>query len=157
MATAKIEFTLGTITFSGEGEETWVSDQLDKLLQKAPDLIKIALEAQPIGHPTAIASSQVRASSDDAISSQTLPNFLRAKDARSQVRKFLATAIWLHAKGNPRLSTTDVNKALRDFNQSRLTNASDCLNSNVGQGYIEKEGRQFFVTDEGRRSLPDRP
>jgi len=156
MATAKIEFTLGTITFSGEGEETWISDQLDKILHKAPDLIKIAAEAQPIGHPAAIASGQVQASSDDAISSQTLPNFLRTKNARSQVKKFLATAIWLHAKGSVRLSTTDVTKALRDFNQPHLTNASDCLNSNVSQGHIEKEGRQFFVTDEGKQSLPDR-
>ena len=156
MATAKIEFTLGTITFSGEGEETWISDQLDKILQKAPDLIKIAPEAQPIRHPTAIASADVPASSDDAISSQTLPNFLRAKDTTTQPKKFLATAIWLHAKGTPRLSTGDVNKALRDCSQSRLANASDCLKRNVSQGYVQKEGRQFFVTDEGRQSLPDR-
>ena len=155
MATAKIEFTLGTITFSGEGEENWISDQLDKILQNAPALIKIALEAQPIGHPTALTSGQVRPSSDDAISSQTLPNFLRAKNATTQVKKYLATAIWLHAKGNSRLSTTEVNKALRGCNQSRLTNPSACLNDNARQGYIQKEGRQFFVTDEGRQSLPD--
>lgn len=156
MTTAKIQFTVGTITFSGEGEETWISDQLDKILQKAPDLIKIAPQAQPIHHPTATPSGDLPASSDDAISSQTLPNFLRVKDTTTQPKKFLVTAIWLHVKGTPRLSTTDVNKALREYSQSRLTNASDCLNRNVSQGYIEKEGRQFFVTDEGRQSLEDR-
>ena len=156
MTTAKIQFTLGTITFSGEGEETWVSDQLDKILQKAPDLIKIAPQAQPIHYPTSIPSGDRPASSYDAISSQTLPNFLRVKDTATQPKKFLATAIWLHAKGTPRLSTPDVNKALRDCSQSRLANASDCLNRNVSQGHIEKEGRQFFVTEEGKQSLVDR-
>ena len=153
MATAKIEFTLGSIRFSGEGDETWVSEQLDKILEKAPDLIKIAPEIQAITQPAPVVSPQVSASSDDAISSQTLQNFLRAKDARSGLRKFLATAIWLHAKGNPRLATADVSKVLRDTSQSRLANASDCLTKNVSKGYIEKQGRQFFVTDEGRESL----
>lgn len=155
MPNAKIEFTLGTITFSGEGEETWVSDQLDKILQMAPDLIKIAPQTGAINQPAATLSGEPSASSNDAISSQTLPSFLRAKNARSGFKKFLATSIWLHSKGKTRLSTTDVNKAIRDTNQSSLSNASNSLSNNVNKGYIEKDGRQFFVTDEGRESLSD--
>ena len=155
MATAKIEFTLGSFTFSGEGEETWVSDQLDKILEKAPSLINIAPMMQSIGQPASTDSGQVSPLSDATIASQTLPNFIRSDEARSGFKKFLATAIWLHAKGNPKLSTTDINKALKDSSQSRLSNASDSLNKNVSKGYIEKDGRQFFVTDEGRESLSD--
>lgn len=153
MPDAKIEFTLGTITFSAEAEETWVSAQLDKILQKAPDLIKLAPQTGAINQPASTLSGEPSALSDDLISSQTLPSFLRDKDARSGLKKFLATSIWLHAKGKPRLSTGDVNTALRESNQSSLTNASDSLNKNVSKGYIEKVGRQFFVTDEGRESL----
>jgi hypothetical protein len=154
MATAKIEFTLGSITFSGEGEETWVSDQLDKILEKAPDLIKIVPETPAISQPAAAVAEQVSKLSDSTISSQTLPNFFRAKDIpKSGFRKFLATAIWLHAKGVNRLSTGDVTKALTDSNQTRLSNASDCLSKNIAKGFIEKDGRQFFVTDEGRAFL----
>lgn len=155
MPNAKIEFTLGTITFSAEAEETWVSDQLDKILQRAPDLIKIAPQTTAINQPASTLSRRPSALSDDPISSQTLPGFIRAKNARSGFKKFLATSIWLHAKGTTRLSTTDVNKALRDSNQSSLSNASDSLSNNVSKGYIEKDGRQFFVTDEGRESLSD--
>jgi len=156
MATAKIEFTLGSITFSGEGEETWVSDQLDKILEKASDLIKIVPETQAISQPAATVSEQVSKLSDDTISSQTLPNFFRAKDVpKSGFKKFLATAIWLHAKGFNKLSTGDVTKALSDSNQTRLSNPSDCLSKNISKGFIEKDGKQFFVTDEGKAFLLD--
>jgi len=156
MATAKKEFTLGSITFSGEGEETWVSDQLDKILEKAPDLIKIVPETQAISQPAATVSQQVSTLSDDTIASQTLPNFFRAKEVpRSGFKKFLATAIWLQAKGANRISLGDVTQALRDSNQTRLSNPSDCLSKNVTKGFIEKDGRQFFVTPEGRAFLSD--
>jgi len=154
MATAKIEFTLGSITFSGEGEETWVSDQLDKIIEKAPDLIKIAPAMQAISQPAAGIVEQVSRVSDAAIASQTLPNFLKSKNAaKGALQKFLATSIWLHSKGQNRISTSDVTKALKDSNQARLGNPSDCLLKNVSKGFIEKDGKQFFVTDEGKASL----
>lgn len=155
MGAAKIEFTLGGIAFSGEGEEAWLAEQLDKILVKAPELTKIVPELPTAGQSGPGGHEQVAMSSEDTISSQTLAVFLRANDAiKPAQKKFLATAVWLHAKGNTRLSTGDVTKALKDSSQSRLTNASDCLNRNVNKGYIEKDGnRQFFVTDEGRASL----
>ena len=154
MATARIEFTLGSITFSGEGEETWLSTQLDKIIEKAPDLIKIAPAIQDTSQTEAVIVEKGSIPSDAAIASQTLPNFLKSKSVtKSALQKFLAAAIWLHAKGQSRISTGAVTKALKDSNQSRLGNPSDCLNKNVGKGLIEKDGRQFFVTDEGKASI----
>lgn len=154
MSSAKIEFTLGNITFSGEGEETWVSNQLDKILEKAPDLIKIVLETQATTQATTTDSREPSQLPDDTISSQPLPQFLRTKGASTPAaKKFLATAIWLHAKGSNRLATGDITKALRDSNQSRLPNPSQSLSKNVSKGLIEKDGNQFFVTDTGRASL----
>lgn len=154
MADAKIELTIGSITFSGQGEETWVSAQLDKILEKAPGLINIVPETQAISQPPTPVSDHVSELSDDSISSQTLPNFFKSKNVpKSGFRKFLATAIWLQAKGAARLSIRDVTQALSDSNQNRLSNASDCLNTNIAKGLIEKHGRQFFVTPEGRAFL----
>ena len=42
MAQAKIHFALGVIEFSGEGEEAWVATELDKLIEQAPTLLKLA-------------------------------------------------------------------------------------------------------------------
>jgi hypothetical protein len=82
-----------------------------------------------------------------------LATHLKAMGATTnQVSKFLATAIWLHDKGTAKLSTSDVTKALKDSSQSRLTNPAECLNKNVAKGYCEKDGKQFYVTEEGRNS-----
>ena len=54
MSEARIEFSIGAISFVGEGDQDWVAAQLDKILDKAPDLVKLTpkkrrlnLEAQP--------------------------------------------------------------------------------------------------------------
>ena len=154
MATGKIELTLGSITFSGEGEETWVSDQLDKVLQKARDLIKIAPETRAISQPTPTVSGEAPRPPDDTVASQSLSNFFREKNIpNSGFKKFLATAIWLHARGASRISLGEVTQALRDNSQTRLSNPFDCLKTNVTKGFIEKDGRQFFVTPQGRAFL----
>ena len=150
MSEAKIQFKVGTIEFSGEGDTEWLGAQLDKIIEKAPALARIAPgqtdPAPPASHSPALG--------DAAIAQQPLASFLRDKNAtKSQLIKFLATAVWLHAKGKNRLSTVDVTKALKDANQTRLGNPSDCLNKNTTKGYCEKDGKEFFVTDEGKKSL----
>ena len=153
MSEAKIEFAIGAISFVGEGDKDWVASQLDKILDRAPELVKLApqeqaTEAIPLG------SQQPEMEQDNSIAQTTLATFLRDKGAtRTQVNKFLATAIWLTAQGKNRLTTGDVTQALRDSNQTRLRNASECLNQNVTKGFCEKVGREFFVTQEGKASL----
>ncbi|MCH8304247.1 MAG: hypothetical protein IIB94_03855 [Candidatus Marinimicrobia bacterium] len=149
MSTAKIEFTIGGITFKGEGEEKWVATQLDFFLKKAPDLISL-VPKQIISGDTPPGS---RGDNND-IKGKTLPIFLKEKNATTnQVLKFLTSAVWLEAKGNKNLSTSDVTKALKDSNQSRLGNPADCLNQNIKKGFCEKDQKGFFVTQEGKDSL----
>ncbi|GAB3489301.1 hypothetical protein GCM10027399_05100 [Curvibacter fontanus] len=146
MTTAKIEISVGAITFSGEGTEDWLEKQLDKLLASAPALAAI--------HPPADSGSSDQNGSNGAKDVGTLPSFLQKKGAtKNHVRRFLATAEWLHSKGSRRLQTGDVSKALSDANQPRLGNASECLNKNVSKGHCEKEGKAFFVTPEGKTFL----
>jgi hypothetical protein len=90
---------------------------------------------------------------DQTIAGKPLATFLREKSVGdNQTKKFLATAVWLEAKGQTRLQTGNVTKALSD-NQSRLGNPSQCLADNVKQGYCECDKKQFFVTTEGKDSL----
>jgi hypothetical protein len=154
MGNVKIGFTVGGISFSGEGEDTWIEKQLDKIIAKAPELIKIVPVQSDIPEGSGENIPKNRGIRDSSIGVQTLPNYLQSKNAtKSQSIKFLATSIWLHAKGKNRLSTGDVTKALKDSNQSRLGNPSDCLAQNITKGNIEREGKEFFVTDEGKKSL----
>jgi hypothetical protein len=154
MHEARIEFTIGAVSFMGEGDKDWVAAQLDKILEKAPELTKLAPKKQAAKMAPSDSNQAIQMQQDDSIAQQTLPGFLQERGAiKPQIRKFLATAIWLTAKDKDRLATSDVTQALRESKQSRLSNASDCLNKNVAKGFCEKDGKEFFVTQEGKDSL----
>jgi hypothetical protein len=150
MADAKIEVKVGAFSFTGEGSEKWLSGELEKVLAKIPELVEVA-PADSDGDDQDAAAGTPKKKGKLG----TLPNFLRGKSATdSQVKKFLATAVWLHdTTGKDRLTTGDVKKALKNANQNKVNNPSDALNQNVGKGHAEKEGSSFFVTDPGRTSL----
>lgn len=156
MSAAKIEVQIGSFSFSGEGNEDWLGSQLDKILNKAEQIISLAPTAIVDTGQTALNSPHAPAdfSGNSAIASKSLANFLKEKNASSnQVTKFLATAAWLEAKGRKRVSTSDVSAALREASQTKLNNASLNLIGNVQKGFCEKDGNQFFVTQEGKQAL----
>lgn len=149
MSDAKIDIKIGEIQFSGQGEQDWVAKQLDKILEQAEKLIQLA---PPPADPDGEAHKPM--GNDSEIAKKNLPSFLNEKAAtKNQVKKFLVTAVWLEAKGQSRIQTSDVTRALQDSKQSRLANPSKCLNDNVAKGYCEKDGKQFFVTEDGKKSL----
>jgi hypothetical protein len=146
MAEAKIDIRVGEVSFSGEGEAKWVSEQFDKMLKHLPDLVAVA----PVQNDGV--SSNVPGAGK---AKGTLAAFLTSTNSKAnQTRRFLATALWLQNGGKTRLSTTEVSKALSDNHQNRLTNPSQCLAENIKQGFCEKEGKkEFYVTDEGRTEV----
>ena len=151
MADAKIEIKVGAFAFIGEGTETWLSGELDKLLAKLPELVEIAPQDE-VGEGTGVPAANGKKNGKLG----SLPNFLKEKNATTnQVKKFLATAVWLHdTTGKERVTTGEVSKALKNSSQNKLTNPSDALNQNVGKGLAEKDGDNgFFVTGPGRESL----
>lgn len=152
MTDAKISVSVGSISFEAEGNQDWISDQLDKLYSKAVDLSTIA----PGSASKDVSSDAMYGQKKPSIAAEgkTLASFLKDKNANSkQVLKFLATAVWLESKGKNRMTTSDITQALRDSNQSKLNNAADCLGQNIRKGFCEKDGNQFFVTSEGKESF----
>lgn len=148
----KIKVSIGAITFSGEGTQAWLADQLDKVLEKAGKQTAVVEQESNAGAKIGADSSPKPQSQ----SAGSLANYLKTKDATSnQVKRFLATACWLSKKGNTTLKTADVSKALKDNHQSKLSNPSDALNKNVGKGFCEKTTDSFFVTPEGWEEIGD--
>ena len=145
MAQAKIELKLGNFHFTGEAEAAWLDKQLDKFLAHVKSV------------DTEDGSADLK---DDQITTkphktkETLSAYLKSSSvATNQVKKFLATASWLTATGTKRPATGDITKALSDNQQGKLGNPADCLNQNVKKGFCVKEGKQFYVTEEGFASL----
>ena len=80
-----------------------------------------------------------------------LARFLIEKKAdKNQVRKFLATAVFLSGNNDVTLlSTPMISKALKLYGITKLQNASDCLNKNEKKGNCVKVGKEFTITDAG--------
>ena len=86
--------------------------------------------------------------------SQLVQFITEKKVATNQVRKFLATAVYLaNSSGVSRLSTSMISKALKSNGIEQLQNASDCLNKNEKKGYCIKDGKEFIITENGYLSI----
>ena len=150
MSQAKIELTLGAMSFSGEAEQEWLGQQLDKILEAAPRLAKIETPEAPV----ATDSSDSGADAGEGGFTESLASYIKANGGEStQVMRFLTTANWLRRRSDTNLTTAGVSKALQDNHQKRLSNPADCLNKNVTKGYCEKKGDGFFITPDGLRAL----
>jgi len=155
MSEGKIEFHIGEISFVGEGQQDWLSEQLDKVIENFGHVKDI--ETSQNNGPTDNKLDEENhdsSNSQESIYDSNLSIFIRNLNATTNQRlKFLATAAWLAKNDENNLKTIDVTKALRESKQTSLTNASDCLNQNVSQGFCEKEGDHFYVTPHGFEAI----
>jgi len=155
MGDAKLRVKIGDLEFEGEGDADWLTERLNLLVEKAPTLAQTA--SKPDQQAPHNLGEHAPVPADVAIANVPLGTFLRDKKVGdNQTKKFLATAVWLESKGQSRLKTGDVTKALSANNQSKLGNASQCLAVNVKQGYCERDKSQFYVTPQGKDSLTQR-
>lgn len=154
MSDTKIQIKVGHVEFSGEGNQEWLASQLDKILEKVPELLKIELRTAGNGN-AGNQNDEANSNGNSGIAKPAnLAVFLKDKNATSnQTKKFLATAAYLQLNGRDSLSTNDITKALDDAKQGKLTNPALCLIGNTKKGYCDKRGKSFYVTPEGLSSL----
>ncbi len=153
MANAHIKFKIGNIEFVGKGEQSWVTEQLDKVLERIPSL---ATESKKSTPKVVVETTQVDKVTPkiDASNLENLSTFLRKRDAiDKQRRRFLGTAVWLQLKGQQMIKTKEVTDALRAARQIKITNPSHQLNQNISQGFCQKEGQGFYVTPQGVENI----
>ena len=148
MADAKLQVTTGSVSFAGEGTEDWLSKQLDKVLEKLPELRELQGSDSDTEGGGSGESEEGGQKQKPKSQAGTLSAYLKEKKATSnQARKFLATAAWLQHGGMEHVTTAEVTKTLHTHKQGKLTNPSQCLNNNTSSGKIVKDGkRQFYVT-----------
>ena len=145
----KAELKIGAISFTGEGEQGWLDEQISKLVEAAKSS-QITNTIDP-----GVSSSEM--SSHGPIANTSLSSFLKANGgSANQVRRFFVTAAWLREREESSLTTSKVSKALKEHQQSKLSNPADCLNRNVAKGHCEKAGDGFFITPEGLQTLGER-
>src|SRR5688500_6637582 len=111
MSTSKISVSAGSVSFSGEGDQAWLTEQLEKVLKAAPGLAATAVRTE----------TSSRRKSPDSVENETascttsLSAYIKEKGGESnQVDRFLISADWLRRRGNKQLTTAAVGKALVD-------------------------------------------
>ena len=145
----KIEIKIGNLSFSAEGDQKWLAEQLTKVIDAAEPAIGAITNASDNS-----VSTGGSISGPPGNFSGSLASFIKLKGGETkQVRRFLVAAAWLHNRGEKTLTTTAVAKALQENQQKKLGNPADCLNQNVGRGLCEKTSEGFFITPEGWTSL----
>jgi hypothetical protein len=153
MSDSKIQIKVGIVEFSGEGNQEWLASQLDKILNKIPELLKIEL-ASPVVKELKVNPVKLKENNGSSIKEITLASWLKDKTATTnQTRKFLATAAYLQLNGQERITSGEVKQALSKNSQSALTNPSESLNQNNSKGFCQKDGKSFYITPEGFKEL----
>ena len=152
----KVEIKIGNISFTAEGDQEWLGEQLSKVIDAA------SVSPTP-GHPTPASTQQTTgaptvesfAGGQPKTVNISLASYLKSKGGETkQVQRFLATAAWLSRREHTQLDTSAVAKALSDNHQKRLGDPADCLNQNVTKGFCEKKkDGGFFITPEGWKEL----
>jgi hypothetical protein len=178
MSQSKIEFRLGAIHFIGEGDREWVTKQLDKIIQQAPSLLRVAGGSEEAissewSQPetkgqnrsfqgTKTVTSKTKTSNDASGmasmkitgSANDLVSYIKSRNADANQRmKFLATAGWLLSKGKKSFVTRDVTKAIKAAKLPQLINPSQYLGQNLKQGYFKKAGKEFVLSQKGTAAL----
>lgn len=158
MSVSKIQIAIGNVSFSGEGDEAWLTAQIDKILKLVPTVNPHPTNAAPPHDANAHKVSPPSKTEQKSDPGTTLSNFLKTHHGtEKQSRKFLATARWLQLSGNNHLQTGDVTKALKENHQKPLTNAAQCLVGAVTSGFCGRNGKEFFITPEGEAQLEKIP
>ena len=86
----------------------------------------------------------------------SLAKFLKDQGAQTnQMKKFLATAVYLSVfKGKKNLKIIDITSALKDAGQTKISNPSMTLMTNISHGRLERTGNnEFMVTVHGLEFL----
>ncbi len=176
MAESKIDFSYDNLHFACEGDKDWVENQLNQILSRIPGLNKSEIfvksdKSGPVASkdgltgksPIPVKKENNRNGRKQKADSNSLVEaslgdplfaFLKEKNAdKNQVKKFLATSVFLHSQGVEKFSTPMVSKLLKSSHIEKLINASDCLNKNEKKGFCIKDDKEFILTESGIRSI----
>lgn len=145
-AQGKVEIKIGNMSFTAEGDQEWLGEQLSKVIGAAGPS-----SASPVEPERADTASQ------GPVTGGSLAAYIKAKGGEDkQVQRFLAAAAWLFRRGQKDLNPSAIARALQENHQKKLANSADCLNKNVSKGYCEKTKDGFFVTPEGWAALGEK-
>ena len=152
MSDSKIQIKIGIVEFSGEGNQDWLARQLDKILEKVPELLKIGGVNLPKGlNEEGTANGNSNTMGEDRFSKLSVLNIAGKLNAKSGSELSIAAAAFIHfVLGKNSFSRDDITSNMKNatgmFKQSFIKNLSGSLSRLEKAGYLLKTGNNYSLS-----------
>ena len=142
MSESKIQVKVGIVEFSGEGEQDWLAKQLDKILEKVPELLKIEVSNSPRtipGTPNEISSTGIPKAGLSVL------NITGKLSPKSGSDLAIAAAAYVHfVEGKPSFTRDDISSTMKKatgiYKNSYFANLTTTLAQLEKNGSLLKNG-----------------
>lgn len=144
MSESKIQVKVGIVEFSGEGDPEWLASQLDKILEKIPELLKIEVSS------TARSNGSGANNGTGSISGLSVTNIAGKLNSKSGADLIIAAAAYLHfiekkeAFSRDEISQT-MKKATGYYKNSHLANLTTNLASLEKSNALTKSSNDYSI------------
>jgi len=145
MSDSKIQVKVGSVEFSGEGNQDWLSNQLDKILEQIPKLLQ---SENDIPKTLSVKGDPFKAG--DSISGLSLINIAGKLSCKSASDLAIAAAAFLHfidgkaAFSRDELSST-MKKALGFYKETMMNNLTSTLTQMEKNGIFNKSSNLYSI------------
>lgn len=146
MSDSKINVKVGIVEFSGEGNQDWLAKQLDKILEKIPELLKIEVGNPPLGNIDGQNGGTKQV--NNSLSVLNIAGKLSSKSGGDLV---IAASAFLHfVEKKPNFSRDDISlnmkKATGIYKDSFLANLTTTLAGMEKNGSLLKNGNTYSLS-----------
>lgn len=147
MSESKIQVKVGIVEFSGEGNQDWLAIQLDKILEKVPELLKIEVSNSANNPPI---EAQISATQNNHSTTLSVLNIAGKLNSKSGGDLVIAAAAYLHfTEGKSNFTRDDISsnmkKATGIYKDSFLANLTKTLAGMEKNGSLLKNGSTYCL------------
>lgn len=148
MSDSKIQVKVGIVEFAGEGNQDWLAKQLDKILEKVPELLKIEV-ASPSNFTQNIPTP--RTQNGESISGLSVLNIAGKLNPKSGGDLAIVAAAYLHfILEKATFSRDDISTHMKNatgiFKQTFIKNLTPTLSRLEKSGDLLKSGSNYSLS-----------
>lgn len=149
MNDSKIHIKVGGVEFAGEGNQDWLAVQLDKVLEKIPELLKIEVKNYAVNDP--IKNDQGNEFINKENSSLSVLNIAGKLNSKSGTDLVIAASAYLHfTEGKLNFTRDDISSNMKRatgiYKDSFLANLTKTLTRMEKNGSLLKNGNAYCLS-----------
>lgn len=151
MSDSKIQVKVGIVEFSGEGNQDWLAKQLDKILDKIPELLKIEVGDSTNKNSQNNNSGSGRSSGGGTISGLSVLNIAGKLSNKSGSDLVIIAAAFLHfVEGKTSFTRDDISSAMKKatgvYKDNYLSNLTKYLTQLEKNSTLLKSGTTYSLS-----------